>query len=58
MSDRLKEQIVFHGEDLTDLYKLVPKECLPKELGGENDLKQFTGKELEEMDKLLDFYDK
>ena len=29
-------QVHVHGNDLTSLHKLVPKQCLPTEMGGES----------------------
>lgn len=58
MTERLQDQLFFHGDDLGSLYKVAPKECLPQVLGGECELKSYSKRDLEEMDKLLEFYDR
>ncbi|XP_015781139.1 alpha-tocopherol transfer protein-like [Tetranychus urticae] len=36
LDERLKKRIIFHGHDLTSLYKYVPQSCLPPSFGGTN----------------------
>lgn len=56
LSQDLKEALVFHGKDLTELYKQVPQAVLPEELGGEQDLRTYSDSELSEIDEKLNSY--
>ena len=53
MSDTTADSIVLHSEDLSTLYELYPKSILPKPLGGEVSLRQWTHDELISIDRLL-----
>ncbi|KAI1305174.1 Clavesin-2 [Halotydeus destructor] len=56
MSDDVQSKLVFHGHDLTSLHAAIPKEILPKPVGGHVDLKSYTAQELDHMDSVLENY--
>ncbi|KAI1305317.1 Clavesin-1 [Halotydeus destructor] len=56
MSEEVRSKLIFHGHDLTNLHAAIPKEILPKPVGGYIDLKSYTAQELQHIDTVLENY--
>ncbi|KAI1287471.1 Retinaldehyde-binding protein 1 [Halotydeus destructor] len=56
MTERQLNAMVFHGDDLSDLFKEIPVESMPKAIGGKVELRHFTKPELAAMDERLHNY--
>ena len=54
LSERLsRDMYLYSSDELPKLYDIIPKSQLPKELGGECDLRKFCDSELKTYDQLL-----
>ena len=56
MSDDTTDNIFYHGDNLSELYKSVPKNILPTPVGGDVPLRIWTKQELDKFDLILEKY--